>query len=143
MSTIVKKISIGGETATYVELGKGKPTIVILGWLASLEHFPYITLKKFENTYLKSNKLIFLHLSNFGLSSISNKPMGINNYTTQLYEFIKTKKYKKINLIAHSAGGRHAINFCITHPKMVKKLVLLATAGFTPKTAKKNPTCKS
>lgn len=138
MDIKIKKVKIGNQNLSYFALGKGFPTIVILGWLASLEQFPFnkVFTKSTNNKFLNNNKIIFLHLSNFGKSSISKKPFTLNNYTDQLDNFIKHKKFKKVNLIGHSAGGRHVINYVIKHPRKVNKLILLATAGFTPKKPK-------
>lgn len=139
MGKHLKKVVINNQKITYVTVGSGFPTIIILGWLASLEKFPYKkTFSKFETSYLQNNKLIFLHLSNFGSSDLSPTPYTLNDYTNELHKFINKLNLDKVNLVGHSAGGRHVLNYTLAHPTKVNKLILLATAGFTPKVPKKS-----
>ncbi len=133
----LQEITVNNQKLTYVEIGEGTPTIVILGWLANLETFPYSKVfKNFEKSNLTKNKIIFLHLSNFGKSQLSKKPYTIEDYVYELNEFIKLKNFGQVNLVGHSAGGRHVIKYTLAYPNKVNKLILMSAAGFIPKTPK-------
>lgn len=137
MSLEYKYIKVGQNNLYYCETGKGEITIFLLGWLSNIDKFPIEKLiSKHENS-LDSNRYIFLHLSNHYKSSISKTAYSVDDYTNELKSFLQKLNIKKVNIVAHSAGGRYAINFALKYPKMVNKLVLVAAAGASNKKASK------
>jgi len=125
-------IRLKDSTIYTATLGKGKVTLVFLGWLSNLDKFPYHKIYEGENKkYLQHNKLIFVHPSNLYKSSVSNKPYTINDYTNEIKQLVDRLKLKKFNLIGHSAGGRYVVDFAATHPNMVNKIILANSAGAT------------
>jgi len=123
----------------YAQLGNGKNTTVfVLGWLSNVDTFPIKELTSKYKDKLKENKLIFVHLSNHYKSDYSNKTYDVDLYTEELKDFCKALKFKKINLVAHSAGGRYAINFASKYGYLVNKLVLVSPAGLSSKKANLN-----
>jgi pimeloyl-ACP methyl ester carboxylesterase len=75
-------------------------------------------------------KVIAIDLPGYGHSvqSISgDDPLQL--YADVIAEFIKKKKLKKVALAGHSMGGQIAMIAALSHPKQIKKLILLAPAG--------------
>ena len=49
-----------------------------------------------------------------------------------LYQFIRTMKLGRVNLVGHSSGGAVAFFFAVAHPEMVKSLVVIAAGPEDP-----------
>lgn len=60
-------------------------------------------------------------------------PFTISDYRDIVSGFIEKMKIKKSVLVGHSFGGRIAIKLAATKPQLVKKLVLVDSAGFVDK----------
>lgn len=138
MNLDYKYIKIGKNNLYHGEVGKGEVTIFLLGWLSNIDNFPIKKLLQPHKQVLNNNRFIFLHLSNQYKSSISTSAYNVDDYTTELKNFLQILGIKKVNIVAHSAGGRYAINFALKYPKMVNKLVFVAAAGAASKKAKQH-----
>jgi len=49
-----------------------------------------------------------------------------------LYQFIRTMKLGRVNLVGHSSGGAVAFFFAVAHPEMVESLVVIAAGPEDP-----------
>jgi len=103
-----------------VSMANGK-IYILHGWAYSKSKWsPFVSL-------LKKRGLTPILVNIPGLTEKINKPWGIENYKNWLYK--KLEKEKDVVLIGHSNGGRIAMAFTIAHPKKVRKLVLIDSAG--------------
>lgn len=136
MNTEYRYAKFNSSNLYYAQIGNGKNTTVfVLGWLSNVDTFPIKDLTSEYKDKLKDNKLVFVHLSNHYKSSFSDKKYDVDLYTEELKDFCNALKFKKINLVAHSAGGRYAINFASKYGYLVNKLVLVSPAGLSSKKA--------
>ncbi len=64
--------------------------------------------------------------------------MTVGDYAEVVAEFIKKLDLTDVIVIGHSFGGRVGIKLSSAHPELVRKLVLVDSAGFAMDTPKKN-----
>ncbi len=79
---------------------------------------------------LKSNGHQVKLLKIPGLTAKLDKPWNLSDYQAWFENEIKSER--NINLIAHSFGGRVAIRFDVKNPNIIKKLILIDSAGVRP-----------
>jgi len=112
----------------YTCQGRGDPPLVLLhGFDSSQLEFRFLLphLTPYRETWT-------IDLLGFGFSphpgTISINPLHIK---TALYEFWKTMIARPIVLVGASMGGATAMDFTLTYPHVVEKLVLIDSTGYT------------
>jgi pimeloyl-ACP methyl ester carboxylesterase len=113
-------------TTTYVNQGSGgTPILLIHGFDSSVLEFRRLLPLLSEN-----NQTWAVDLLGFGftdrLSGIAYSPTAIK---THLYYFWKSLINQPVILVGASMGGATAIDFTLAYPEVVKKLVLIDSAG--------------
>ncbi len=112
---------------TYVQEGQGNPPLLLLhGFDSSLLEFRRLLPKL--STIQETYAVDFL---GFGLT---DRPQNIGitpqNIKAHLYAFWKQVIQRPMILLGASMGGAVAIDFTLTYPEAVQKLILLDSAGF-------------
>lgn len=103
----------------YRQYGKGKPLIILHGLFGLSDNWVS------HGKRLAEQFSVFLvDLRNHGQSPHSP---SFNYYTMvdDLYEFIEDHKLNKPIIIGHSMGGKVAMNFALSYPEMIDKLVVI------------------
>ncbi|MBD2730983.1 alpha/beta hydrolase [Nostoc sp. FACHB-892] len=113
-------------TTTYVKQGSGgTPILLIHGFDSSVLEF-----RRLLPLLSGDNETWAVDLLGFGftdrLSGISYSPTAIK---THLYYFWKSLINQPVILVGASMGGATAIDLALTYPEVVKKLVLIDSAG--------------
>ncbi|WP_138501120.1 alpha/beta fold hydrolase [Nostoc sp. PA-18-2419] len=113
-------------TTTYTQQGSGgTPILLIHGFDSSVLEFRRLLPLLAEN-----NQTWAVDLLGFGftdrLSGIAYSPTAIK---THLYYFWKSLINQPVILVGASMGGATAIDLALTYPEVVKKLVLIDSAG--------------
>jgi len=132
---LVKKIKLETITtslisqpikSTYVHQGSGGTPILLLhGFDSSILEF-----RRLLPLLAKVTETWAIDLLGFGLTErIPNLSINPENIKTHLYYFWKTLIKKPVILVGASMGGATAIDFTLTYPDIVEKLVLLDSAG--------------
>jgi len=128
---IVTPLTAQPIATTYVRGGQGKTPILLLhGFDSSLLEFRRLfpLLERENNTWL-------VDLLGFGFTErLPELPLSTEAIKTHLYYFWKTLISQPVILVGASMGGAAAIDFTLTYPEAVEKLVLLDSAGLA-----KNP----
>jgi len=111
---------------TYVHQGSGGvPILLIHGFDSSVLEF-----RRLLPLLAAENETWAVDLLGFGfterLADINYSPTAIK---THLYYFWKTLINQPVILLGASMGGAAAIDFTLTYPEAVKKLVLMDSAG--------------
>lgn len=126
IASISTPLSKADIATTYIQQGKGETPILLLhGFDSSLLEFrrliPFLAPK--QSTWA-------LDLLGFGFSQ-RNLDILLNpeNIKIHLYHFWKTLIKQPVILVGASMGGAAAIDFTLTYPEAVAKLVLLDSAG--------------
>ncbi|MBE9010328.1 alpha/beta fold hydrolase [Pseudanabaenaceae cyanobacterium LEGE 13415] len=126
-STIPTSLSLEPIETAYVHQGTGGTPILLLhGFDSSVFEFRRLLPKLAEH-----HETWIVDLLGFGFTdrpkNISFSPEAIK---THLYDFWKEKIAHPVILVGASMGGAAAIDFALSHPDAVAKLVLLDSAGF-------------
>ena len=117
-----------GTSVYYKIVGKGQPIVFLHGWQSSLGSFSVLE-EQLKNSY----KLIFIDFPPFGKSSNLNFAWDINTYSNMVVSLLQSLKIQNFYILAHSFGGRVAINICSCYNCNVKKLILTGSAGLKPR----------
>ncbi|MBD6617715.1 alpha/beta hydrolase [Komarekiella sp. 'clone 1'] len=125
-SAIATPLSNQPVTTTYVHLGSGgTPILLIHGFDSSVLEF-----RRLLPLLSQDNETWAVDLLGFGftnrLAGIAYSPTTIK---THLYYFWKNLINQPVILVGASMGGATAIDFTLAYPEVVKKLVLIDSAG--------------
>lgn len=114
----------------YITLGRKKnPTILFLhGWGGSISSWGDLP-KKLAGVGFYC---VVIDFTGFGLSAKPTKVYGVGDYALEVKELLNELKIKKVNIIAHSFGGRVAIKLA-SETEIANKLVLVDSAGLSPR----------
>ena len=74
-------------------------------------------------------KCINLDFPPFGSSSCPESVLTIYDYAEMIFEFLTEIKIDKVNIVAHSFGGRVALILASQHGEIISKLILTDSAG--------------
>ena len=125
---IFNPLSLNSIATTYSQQGNdGTPILLLHGFDSSLLEF-----RRLLPLLAANNQTWAVDLLGFGFTQrptdISFTPETIK---THLYFFWKTLIAKPVILVGASMGGATAIDFTLTYPEAVDKLVLIDSAGLT------------
>ncbi len=110
------------------------PVVFLHGWQASAQ-----TWNSVLNVLDKNGVPVFaLDLPGFGHSELPKHAFSVSDYAEILKSFFDKMLIPEALIVGHSFGGRVAIKFSVYYPAMVKKLVLVDSAGFHDKSFLRN-----
>ena len=72
-------------------------------------------------------------LKGFGKNADMPYPYALNDYLSEIREYIKVNGLNRPHVIGHSFGGRIAIKLAALYPELTGKLVLCDAAGMKPR----------
>jgi len=114
------------DTAFVHQLGEGVPILGLHGFDSSLLEFRFLL------PLLKGQTTWFVDLLGNGFTA---RPEAVActpaNIKTHLYQFWKTQIDQPMILLGASMGGAVAIDFTLSHPEAVAKLILIDSVGYT------------
>ncbi|MGB9680826.1 MAG: alpha/beta fold hydrolase [Minisyncoccia bacterium] len=108
---------------------KEKPknwVILLHGWGVSSSIFNSLAEFLTENNF----GIYLFDFPGFGKSPSPKTPLKLDDYVGIIKELIEKEIKENIILLGHSFGGRVAIKFSAQYPDLVKKLILIDSAGF-------------
>lgn len=123
-----KEITIDGIKINYEESGvAGAPPVILLhGWGCNVS-----TVKSIARCLEDGMRVISVDLPGHGLSQEPAEVWGTKDFAELINRLAEKLQIKDFSLIGHSFGGRTSISYAANHP--VKKVVLVDSAGLTPK----------
>jgi esterase len=102
----------------FRKLGEGQPLIVLHGLLGSLDNWQPLARK------LAACFAVFsVDLRNHGQSPHS-EDVCYGAMAADLEEFVLTHKLSRVHMLGHSMGGKVAMQFALSYPNRVEKLVV-------------------
>ena len=107
---------------------KEKDVLLLHGWGGSSESFRAV----FE-FFKKNYRVTAIDFFGFGKSPPPPYAYSVTDYTKSLAEFLQSHNIRKAHIIAHSFGGRVAIELASRYPYLIDRLILTSSAGIKPK----------
>lgn len=120
-------ITIGGDLIHYEKLGRGRPVILIHGWIGSWRY--WIPLMQKLHT---SFSVYTLDLIGFGDSSKNAKNYDIKAQVKMLETFLTQLGIPKAAIIGHGYGAMIAMEFTLRNPDKVARLMLSSMPLYDP-----------
>ena len=132
-----KQVIINDLLVNYfaAETDPAAPTVVFLhGWRSEARVWMPVL-----NSCAATGKynLYALDFPGFGKSEKPKQAYKLDDFRDIVLEFCKKLNLEKISLVGHSFGGRVAIKLTIVTNVAIEKLVLVDSAGFKTRSAKK------
>lgn len=113
-------------TASVHQGSTGTPLMLLHGFDSSVLEF-----RRLLPLLAAENETWAVDMLGFGFTDrVAGIPFSPTAIETHLYYFWKTLIAQPVILVGASMGGAAAIDFTLTHPEAVKKLVLIDSAGF-------------
>lgn len=102
--------------------------LLLHGWGTSGED-----LVPLANLMAETAQLHVVDLPGFGQSPRPDSPWNTADYAGCILDYMNARKLERVDLVAHSFGGRIALELASGHVSRVRRLVLMAAAGIPPR----------
>lgn len=122
------KINIENIEINYICEGQGKNILILHGWGASIE-----TIMPIFNHLKNQFKVYAMDFPGCGMSQKPKEVLGAYDYGRITKAFIDAMEMEEVILIGHSHGGRVSLVLANKYPELVKKMILIDSAGLIPK----------
>jgi len=106
----------------YERYGEGQPLIILHGLFGSLDNW-----RTLSKTFSRSLQVFALDQRNHGHSPHS-KTFTAQVLVEDLKEFMQQQGLSSVYLLGHSMGGKTAMQFAVTYPALVDKLIVVDIA---------------
>lgn len=120
-------ITIGGNLVHYEVLGRGRPVLLLHGWIGSWRYW----IPLMQQLQLKY-RVYALDLIGFGDSEKDTKAYSIESQVQIIPEFLDAVGCPKIAIIGHGIGGLIASQFANEVPERVIRLILTSVPTYVP-----------
>ncbi len=120
-------ITPGGELVHYEVLGRGRPVILLHGWVGSWRYW-IPTMQLLQNNY----RVYALDLYGFGDSAKDPTHYSIEHQIALLDDFMVRLGMAKAALIGHGLGALIVSEFSRRYPERVPRLLLASAPLFDP-----------
>ncbi len=126
-----KTILVRGVKTRYFETSASSemPLILLHGWGSQAGRWQEV-MNMLEG---KKIRAIALDLPGFGQSTTPAESWGLDEYANFILDFLKSLRIESFHLLGHSFGGRIAIKLAAQKISNLEKLILVASAGVTPR----------
>ncbi len=114
------------KSIAYYDAGKGNDVLLFIHGLSSYIPAWLKLIPLLSNDF----RCIAIDLPGYGKSSAGIHSGAVTFYTEVISSFIRKLELENITLAGHSMGGQISIAASLQFPSLIKRLVLLAPAGF-------------
>ena len=112
----------------YKEFGHGEPLVILHGLFGSLDNWQTIARQLAENYWV-----FIVDQRNHGKSP-HHDAFSYPLMAEDLHHFLQAKWIPRAHIMGHSMGGKTAMQFALTYPDMVEKLIIVdITPGENPR----------
>ena len=113
------KIHANGINMNYELIEEGKCVALIHGFGDNLQMW-YNQVPELSKRY----QVLSYDVRGFGLTEKTKKPYSIDLFAKDLYELLGALEISSVCVLGFSMGGRIALEFALTYPKMTTGLIL-------------------
>ena len=123
------EMTLQGVRVHYEIGGHGERKVVLLhGWGCSEKLMAGIS-----DALTPDMTVLRVDFPAHGESGFPPQPWGVPDFAANLLELLMKLDFLPCSVIAHSFGGRVAIELAADHPERFEKLILTGAAGIRPK----------
>lgn len=120
-------ITINGDLIHYEKLGRGRPVILVHGWLGSWRYW----IPLMQQLHLKYS-VYTLDLLGFGDSAKNPDRYGVEYQMSMLDQFMDNLGISKAAFIGHGLGSLVLTEFAVKNPQKIARMLLVSTPLFDP-----------
>ncbi|MED1557090.1 alpha/beta hydrolase [Bacillus paramycoides] len=115
-----------GETIAYQEVGRQNKEILVLihGNMTSSQHWDLV-IEQLQDQY----HIYAIDLRGFGQSTYNKSIDSLQDFAEDVKLFTDQLKLETFSLMGWSMGGGVAMEFTVSHPTFVEKLILVESVG--------------
>ena len=106
---------------SYIDEGEGEVLLLLHGLMGALSNWDRV-IEEFRSEY----RVIIPILPIYDLPLLTT---GVKTLAKFVHKFVKYKKLKDVTLLGNSLGGHVALIYGLSHPEVVKALVLTGSSG--------------
>jgi pimeloyl-ACP methyl ester carboxylesterase len=106
---------------SYIEEGEGEVLLLLHGLMGGLSNWE-VVIEEFSKTH----RVIMPMLPVYDMPVLTT---GVKTLAKYLHKFLKFKKLENVILLGNSLGGHVALIYVLTHPEMVRAMVLTGSSG--------------
>ncbi|MFQ3535393.1 MAG: alpha/beta hydrolase [Aggregatilineales bacterium] len=114
-------ITIENDLVHYEALGRGRPVILVHGWLGSWRYW-VPTMQHLSGKY----RAYALDLWGFGDSGKDITKYAVRDQVNMLFKFFENMGIRKAVLVGHSLGAAVCLNFARQYPEFTHRLFLIS-----------------
>ena len=119
--------TIGRQAVHLIEGGSGDPIVFLHGWGGRIASFGAIPASLAERFHV-----VAVDLPGFGESPLPIRPWNTRDFADCIATLLASLDDRPVTLVGHSHGGRIAISVAAHYPELIRKLVLVDSAGIVP-----------
>ncbi len=106
----------------YETHGRGRPVILLHGWLESWDHW----LSTME-TLSRHHKTYALDFWGFGESGKQGESFAVHDYIEMVNQFMERLGIEQATVVGHSMGGTVSLGVALDHPERVEKVAVVGS----------------
>lgn len=111
----------GGHGYTYIDEGEGEVLLLLHGLMGALSNWERVV-EEFSSEY----RVIIPMLPIYDLPLLTT---GVKTLAKFVHKFVTYKKLTNVTLLGNSLGGHVALIYVLSHPSVVKSMVLTGSSG--------------
>ena len=119
------ELNLNGHKIHYLEAGNGSPVVLVHGGASDSRDW-IDTIAILSQSY----GVYAPDLPGYGRSGRNEDGYYLSDFVEFIIEFIRTLDLDSPVVVGHSLGGRACLGVALHHPEMIRRLVLIDTAGF-------------
>jgi pimeloyl-ACP methyl ester carboxylesterase len=124
MNESTRLIEIAGQPTRVLDVGQGTPVVCLHGWSGRLESMlPVVTCLRGDY------RVVALDLPGFGESPVPSSAWGTADHAEYVVDVLACLEVGRAHFVGHSFGAKTSLYIAATHPRVVDKLVLVASTG--------------
>jgi pimeloyl-ACP methyl ester carboxylesterase len=120
-------ITVGGDLVHYEVLGRGRPVILIHGWVGSWRYW----IPTMQQLHLKY-RVYALDLFGYGDSAKNPERYTIDHQVKMMIEFMDQLGLPKAAMIGHGLGAQVIAEFATLYPDRVARVLMSSAPLFDP-----------
>src|SRR3954462_8885230 len=120
----IKAVKAGQGKIGYRSVGKGRPLVMIMGLSGTMDAWS----PSFVDALAKGRRVITFDNEGIRRSTASKGTLSIRRMADTTASLIRALKLRRPDVLGWSMGGMIAQSLTARHPKLVRRLVLCASA---------------